>query len=128
VKLRILNNSVRLRLTRTEVETLDREGLVKARTDFPGDRDFQYVVESSPASVKPGAFFSDRVMTVRLPDTTVREWAASDEVSIQANQLLDGGETLKILVEKDFQCLTGREDEDESDMFPHPAAERGETC
>ncbi len=128
MKLRILNNSLRLRLTRTEVDTLDREGLVKAHTDFPGDRDFHYVVESSPASVKPGAFFSDRVLTVRLPDSMVRNWATSDEVSIKASQLLDGGETLKILVEKDFHCLTGREDEDESDMFPHPAAESGETC
>ena len=128
MKLRILNNSVRLRLTRSEVDTLDRDGLVKAHTDFPGDRDFHYVVESSPASVKPGAFFSDRVLTVRLPDTMVREWATSDEVSIRGNQLLDGGETLKILVEKDFQCLTGREDEDESDMYPHPAAENGESC
>jgi hypothetical protein len=128
VKLRILNNSVRLRLTRTEVDTLNQEGLVKARTDFPGDRDFHYVVESSPASVKPGAFFSDRVLTVRLPDTAVRNWATSEEVSIKANQLLDGGETLKILVEKDFQCLTGREDEDESDMYPHPNAESGESC
>jgi hypothetical protein len=128
VKLRILNNSVRLRLTRTEVDTLNDEGLVKAHTDFPGDRDFHYVVESSPASVKPGAFFSDRVLTVRLPDSMVRNWATSDEVSIQGNQLLDGGETLKILVEKDFQCLTGREDEDESDMYPHPNAGSGDTC
>lgn len=128
MKLRILNNSIRLRLTRNEVDTLHKEGLVKAHTDFPGDRDFHYVVESSPASVKPGAFFSDRVMTVRLPDSTVRDWATSDEVSIKASQLLDGGETLKILVEKDFQCLTGREDEDESDMYPHPQAGHGETC
>ena len=88
----------------------------------------RYEVESSPASVKPGAFFSDRVLTVRLPDSMVRNWATSDEVSIQGNQLLDGGETLKILVEKDFQCLTGREDEDESDMYPHPNAGSGDTC
>ena len=128
MKLRILNNSIRLRLTRSEVDALHEEGLVKAHTDFPGDRDFHYVVEASPAAVKPGAFFSDRVMTVRLPDTTVRSWATTDEVSIRANQLLDGGETLKILVEKDFQCLTEREDEDESDMFPHPQAGDGESC
>ena len=105
------------------METLRLEGLVKAHTDFPGDRDFHYVVESSPASVKPLAFFSDRVLTVRLPDTTVREWAESDEVSIRGEQLLDGGETLSILVEKDFTCLVPREGEDESDMFPHPQSQ-----
>ena len=128
MKLRILNNSIRLRLTRTEVDTLREEGLVKAHTDFPGDRDFHYVVEASPAAVKPGAFFSDRVMTVRLPDMTVRNWANSDEVSIEAQQLLNGGETLNILVEKDFQCLAPRDGEDESDMFPHPQAADGESC
>ena len=32
------------------------------------------------------------------------------------------GEKLTILVEKDFVCLTGRDDEDESDMYPHPSA------
>ena len=127
MKLRILNNSIRLRLTRSEVDTLHEVGLVKAHTDFPGDRDFHYVVESSPASVKPGAFFSDRVMTVRLPDTTVRNWATTDEISIHGSQLLDGGETLKILVEKDFQCLAPRDDEDESDMYPHPQADSGES-
>ena len=37
-------------------------------------------------------------------------------------QVLDDGSNLKILVEKDFVCLTGRDDEDESDMFPHPEA------
>ena len=122
MKLRLRDKTIRLRLTRGEVETLHSDGLVKAHTDFPGDRDFHYVIESSPASVKPGAFFSDRVMTVRLPDTTVRQWATTDEVSIRGEQLLDGGETLSILIEKDFQCLAPREGEDESDMYPHPEA------
>lgn len=122
VKLRLRDNSIRFRLSQGEVQTLQEEGLVKAHTDFPGDRDFHYVVESTPASVKPLAFFSDRVLTVRLPDTTVRRWATSDEVSIRAEQLLDGGEVLSILVEKDFRCLQPREGEDEADLFPHPSA------
>lgn len=122
VKLRLRDNSIRFRLSRSEVDTLHKVGVVKAHTDFPGDRDFHYEVESSPASVKPLAFFSDRVLTVRLPDTTVRQWASSEEISIRGEQRLDGGEVLDILVEKDFQCLTSREGEDETDMFPHPSA------
>ena len=124
MKLRIRDNSVRLRLTRGEVGQLRDEGIVSARTGFPGGREFQYVVESSPASVKPGAFLSECVITVRLPETTVLAWANSEQVSIVGEQLLDN-ENLKILVEKDFACLAPREGEDESDMFPHPQA--GET-
>jgi hypothetical protein len=54
-------------------------------------------------------------------------WASTEQVSIQGEQMLDEGGTLKILVEKDFVCLTGRDDEDESDMYPHPEADSG-TC
>ena len=126
MKLRILDNSIRLRVTRTEVDTLNADGLVAAVTSFPGSREFRYELESSPASVSPAAFFSDRVITVRLPEETVRAWAESDDVSIEGEQRLGDGAVLKILVEKDFKCLTGREGEDESDMFEHPLADSGE--
>ena len=121
MKLRIRDNSVRLRLTRGEVDQLRDDGLVRARTSFPGGREFQYVVESSPASVKPGAFLSECVITIRLPETSVLAWANSEQVSIAGEQLLDDAK-LTILVEKDFTCLAPREGEDESDMFPHPQA------
>jgi len=108
---------------RAEVDTLRESGLVSANTQFPGARTFRYSVESSPASVNPAAFFSENEIIVRLPETTVLTWAGSDQVSISGEQVLDDGEILKILVEKDFVCLTGRDDEDESDMYPHPEAD-----
>ena len=112
---------------RGEVDMLREHGLVEASTGFPGGRTFRYAVESSPASVTPAAFFSDNQIIVRLPETTVLAWAASEQVSIESEQVLDDGGTLKILVEKDFICLTGRDDEDESDMYPHPEADSA-TC
>jgi len=126
VKLRIRDNSIRLRLTRGEVDNLRDAGLVSARTPFPGGREFQYSVESSPASVNPGAFFSDNVITVRLPETAVLAWANSEQVSIVGEQRLDDGELLTILVEKDFACLAPREGEDDSDMYAHPDADEGQ--
>ena len=107
---------------RGEVEALQKEGLVSASTAFPGGRELGYSVESSPASVNPAAFFSGGQVVVRLPETAVLAWATTDQVSIQGEQVLADGEKLKILVEKDFVCLTGRDDEDESDMYPHPEA------
>ena len=120
MKLRVLDNSIRLRLTRGEVETVSTEGLVKGRVRFAGSNTFDYVLESSPATVKPEAHLSNNVLTVRVPVMDIRNWADSDRVSIDSEQILDDGERLRILVEKDFQCLAPREGEDESDMFPHP--------
>ena len=107
---------------RGEVETLQKEGLVSASTDFPSSRAFRYVVESSPASVTPSAFLSDNVLTVSLPESVVLAWATTEQVSIEGEQSLADGQKLSILVEKDFACLAPREGEDESDMYPNPSA------
>lgn len=122
VKLRIKDNSIRLRLTQSEVDKLRDTGIVASTTGFPGGHALNYRVESSPASVNPAAFYSDNAVTIRLPESTVVAWAATEEVSMAGDQLLDDGGRLQILVEKDFACLTEREGEDESDMFPHPEA------
>lgn len=120
LKLRIRDNSIRLRLTQTETDTLKREGVVAARTRFPGGRSLEYAVESSPASVNPAVHYSENRLEVRLPETVVLAWATSEQVSMCGEQRLEDGEIVSILVEKDFQCLAPREGEDESDMFPHP--------
>ncbi len=127
VKLRIRDNSIRLRLTQSEVDTLRHEGRVSARTLFPGGREFRYEIECTPESVAPGACLSDNGLMVRLPETSVRAWATTEQVSITGEQQLDDAEKLVILVEKDFTCLAPREGEDESDMYPHPRGESPES-
>ncbi len=122
MKLRVRDSSIRLRLTRSEVELVRTDGLVRGRVPFDGRNSFDYVLESSPATVKPEAHISNNVLTVRIPEAEILSWANSDEVSISASQILDGGDQLSILVEKDFACLSPREGEDEADMYPHPEA------
>ena len=128
MKLRIRDNSVRLRLTQGEVDTLKNDGLVSATTEFPGGRSFVYAVESSPASVTPAAHFSENRLTVRLPETVVLAWATSQQVSMQGEQPLGNGGVLSLLVEKDFRCLAPREAEDETDMYPHPLDENARSA
>jgi len=122
VKLRVRDNSIRLRLTRSEVELVRASGLVRGRVPFAGSVSFDYVLESSPATVKPEAHISNNVLTVRIPEAEILSWSESDDVSISASQNLDGGDHLSILIEKDFACLAPREGEDENDMYPHPQA------
>jgi hypothetical protein len=120
MKLRIRDNSIRMRLSRSEVDTMAGDGLVAATLAFPGGAKLVYCVESSPACVDPVAAFENGELSLRLPESTVKQWAESEEVSIAAEQVLDGGDVLTLLVEKDFACLAPREGEDESDMYPHP--------
>lgn len=120
MKLRVLDNSIRLRLTRGEVTAIGDDSVVRGRVRFTGNNTFVYMLESSPTTVRPEAHVSNNVLTVRVPQVDIRRWARSEEISIQSEQLLDDGDHLKILIEKDFHCLSPREGEDESDMFPHP--------
>ena len=124
MKLRIQDNSIRLRLTRTEVDKLSDEGEVRASALFPGGSCLQYAVNSSPLAHKVEARFDPAGIVVVIPQAEVRDWARSEQVSITAGSEISdksgGNATLSILVEKDFACLKPREGEDESDMFPHP--------
>ena len=126
MKIRIRDNSIRLRLAKGEVEAICDTGSVRAFTGFPGGRRFAYSLESSPACVSPSAGFAGDEMSVRLPESTVVDWADSEQVSISGELVLDSGEMLSILVEKDFACLAPRPGEDESDMYPHPNADTAE--
>jgi len=120
MKLRVRDNSIRLRLTRTEVEQIRSDGLVKASVPFSAGVSFDYILEGSPACIEPTAHFSNSALKVCLPEEAAKQWASSERVSVSAQQLLDDGQQLNILVEKDFACLAPRDGEDESDMFPHP--------
>jgi hypothetical protein len=120
MKLRILDNSIRLRLTRAEVAMASTVGIVRARVSVPGGNGLDYVLESLAATNSPSARFSDGALTVMLPESQVLRWASSEQVSIEANETLDNGDSLKILVEKDFACLAPRAGEDDRDMYPHP--------
>ena len=122
MKLRIRDNTLRLRLTRTEVLTLRDQGRVAAATAFPGGVRLEYAVESDAEIDALAAAMRDGSITVRAPSAMVRDWADSDRVSLRADQDLGNGQVLGLLVEKDFACLAPRDGEDESDMYPHPEA------
>ena len=100
MKLRVLDNSIRLRLTRGEVTAIGDDSVVRGRVRFAGNNTFVYMLESSPTTVRPEAHVSNNVLTVRVPQVDIRRWARSEEISIQSEQLLDDGDHLKILIEK----------------------------
>lgn len=123
MKLCIRDNSLLLRLSRSEVEALRRDGVYAAEIAFPGGRQLRYAVESSPAVVNPAAFLSDGRIAVRLPENQVLAWAASEQVAIRGEQRLDDGAVLEIRVEKEFACRAQDGAEDASDRYQRPASD-----
>lgn len=120
MKLRIQGNSIRLRLTRSEVDRLVHEGSVAERTSFPGDSVLGYRLRAVPALRSPTAGFDGLDLLVCVPIKLIEAWASTDQVSIHANIPNGTPEGLSLLIEKDFACLLPRGDD--ADAFPNPAA------
>jgi hypothetical protein len=122
MKLRLLDDSIRLRLSRSEVAAAHDGGPVEGRTRFPDGSSFAFALEAATGEKCVASYRADRLI-VGLPATEIAAWADDDTaVSLHAELPLPGGNTLKVLVEKDFQCVTPRGDEDQSDLFPNPEA------
>jgi hypothetical protein len=121
MKLRVRGDSLRLRLTRSEVAALARDGLVEESIAFGPGRRLVYAIRSAPDGAPPVAATLDGTrIEVTLPAADVRRWAETDLVGIEGVQ--DAGEqrTLRVVVEKDFACLKPRPHEDDADAFPNP--------
>ena len=124
MKLRILGDSVRLRLKRGEVDQLAAGTSIVQQTHFPGAV-LTYRLDISENS-GISATFDNGSLAINLPKSKVVDWASTDEVSLHAEQELSGSGALSLLIEKDFKCLEPghhRDCEDDEDTFPHPHAQ-----
>lgn len=125
MKLRLRDDSLRLRLNRNEVAGLNETGLAESRTALSPGSALVYRVRLSPRATQPEVFFEQGVIAIDIPELAGRLWATSEEVGIYATTAWG----LRIAIEKDFRCLdAGARDEDESNAYDHPGAATGKSC
>jgi hypothetical protein len=127
MKLRVRNNSIRLRLTKAEVAAFAFDGAVEEAIEFGVTSEDRFVYRLEQAAVENvRADFANGKITIFVPLADAENWTKTNQIGIKFEQNLDAEKILKILIEKDFACLDEREGEDESDAFPHP--EHRKTC
>lgn len=119
MKLRIRGNSVRIRVTRSEVDRLGNGMRVEQSTRFGPSSSLETSVVPSTLVSAPSAEYKDGSLTIHLPALETQIWAQSDQVSFEATQDAGSGESLRILIEKDFECVHSRAEGDD-DAFPNP--------
>lgn len=118
MKLRILGNSIRLRLSQSDVAALLDGGAVEDSIVFPAGPVLTYRLESCAGESAEADYDNNRVV-VRFPAADIEAWAQPAEVTLHAELPL-GDDRLELLVEKDFRCLSPRDREDDADLFPNP--------
>lgn len=130
MKLRIRGNSLRLRLTRTEVSDLCRTGVVEnfiLLGPKANDR-LTYRVITDVESQELKVQYHEGAITVVIPVESAIRWGGSEEVGLYGEERLGEQDSLRVMVEKDFKCLDKRKEEDETDAYPHPLVTRRATA
>ncbi|MGF7075837.1 DUF7009 family protein [Mucilaginibacter sp. 3215] len=112
MKIRIKGNSLRYRLTKTDVENFDRDGYLEESTNF-GSQVFKYALQRS-LNDSLTADFSANTIIMHMPVTMAIEWTSTDRVGYENNT-----GPMYLLIEKDFKCLDNVA-EDQSDNYPNP--------
>jgi hypothetical protein len=125
MKLRLRENSIRLRLLQKEVRQLRETGNVSEKIIFgvSPTETFVYSLRVSGETETIYAQIINNQIEIFLPVKVAENWADTDEVGLYAVQTIGDLGELKITVEKDFVCVERPSDEDNKDAFPHPKME-----
>ncbi len=122
MKLRINGDSIRLRLTVSEVEQFGKTGSVTDSIDFGGgeDRVLSYSLNRSTDVNTVRTDIGDGKISVSVPNDIAVAWATTGEVGFSGSQDLGNGKAVRILVEKDFVRRKDGPGGSRTDGYPHP--------
>lgn len=112
MKIRIKGNSIRYRLTRSEVERFCSSGYIEEVINF-GRRQLIYALQQTPAAGLSTTFEGNKI-TIYMSAQMAAEWVSTEIVGFE-----DRNPSMYLLVEKDFVCIDSSI-EDQSDNYPNP--------
>jgi hypothetical protein len=117
MKIRIRGNSIRYRLDKTDIQALKENGKVEEETRI-GAMSLHFCVRVGD---KQKVKLEGSGVHMSILAEKAAEWMDTELVGIEFEQQNPDNSVLKILIEKDFKCLTERE-EDDSSAFENPLA------
>lgn len=119
MKIRIKGNSIRYRLTKTEIDNFGKNGWLEEKTEFLTGASFHYRLEKKTGIENIEASFSGNRICIFVPENMATEWTTTDVVGFDTKMKIGEGKELFLLIEKDFVCID-HSFEDQSDNFPNP--------
>ena len=119
MKIRILGNTLRIRVKMFETQALQNSGLIEEVLEFgPDDSDklrFQvisgyenFAIEQHGTSIR-----------IVVPKALINSWTTTDLVGFEEVITTSKGSEIKVLIEKDFACLDSDREYEEG-SYPNP--------
>ncbi|MCB0533064.1 MAG: hypothetical protein H6574_05055 [Lewinellaceae bacterium] len=127
MKIRCEQNSIRVRLRKSEIVQLRVENWLEAAIHFPDGQVFAWELLLEESLQDIAAHFENGRLCVKLPASLAQNWMDTEEVSMECFIPVGEGHALHVLIEKDFPCKD-RPDEDKTDFFTELAADAPLNC
>lgn len=127
MKIRCEQNSIRLRLRRSELVQLRAEKWLGAALHFPDGKEFGWELMLDDTLTDMTVAIHGSRISIKTPSAMAFHWMETDEVGMERFLPLGAGTALHILVEKDFPCKD-RPDEDKTDFFTELSEEAPVKC
>ncbi|KAA5543332.1 DUF7009 family protein [Adhaeribacter rhizoryzae] len=107
MKLRIQGNSLRVRVSETEVAKFREIGHLEESVVFgPTQKEtLNYLLIKSYENTEVTASFSENNITISVPAAIAKDWANSEHNGFEVKLPNGTDKGLKILVEKDLDCI-----------------------
>ena len=121
MKIRIHGNSIRYRLSKTDITNFGIAGFVEEKTEFANSVSFHYRLEKKKDIENLSATFSGNRISIFVPENLATGWTTNYRVGFENRMDIGEGKSLLLLIEKDFVCLDPAM-EDQSDNYPNPKA------
>ena len=108
MKLRIEDNTLRLRLSEEEVQQFGQKGRVAVTVKLgpkPGDQ-LVYALEHSPNpnATNLNVVYAVGALDVQVPRDLAAEWVSTDRIGFSDSIQVTADQQLRVLVEKDLYC------------------------
>ena len=116
MKLRTTHNSIRIRVRKSELERLRKDEVIEESIVFPNNTAFKFALVIEDIEPDLSATLQDNYLKLSIAKAAGKQWINTSEVGIESFITLPKGESLHLLVEKDFPCLD-RATEDKQDTF-----------
>lgn len=100
MKIRILGDTLRLRLKKSEIDEFAKNGKIKNSISFGNDNKLQYILQVSIDSEISASFINNEII-IAIPKDVAKKWIETDLITLKNNI-----STPNLIIEKDFKCTS----------------------
>ncbi len=127
MKIRCEQNSIRLRLRKSELVQLRAEQWLESGIHFPDGTVLTWEIALEDDLAEISATFDQGRIAIKIPGPVAQQWMDSETVSVERFMPLGDDTALHVLIEKDFPCKD-RPEQDTSDFFTELAEDLPLKC